>query len=45
MRPIEAPISGPKARLIMKYAPPASTAPLVDIAHTEVTVNAMITKA
>ena len=45
IRPIDAPSSGPSAREIMKYAPPASTAPLVEIALIESTVRPIIVNA
>lgn len=37
--PIEPPNSGPRARLIMKYAPPPSIAPFVETAQIERTVK------
>ena len=38
--PMAPPNSGPRVRLIMKYAPPPSTAPLVEMAQTERMVEA-----
>ena len=42
MMPIAPPNSGPIERDIIKYAPPPSIAPFVDIADTESTVNITI---